>query len=63
LGYARITRRGIRYSNIDALHDSNARDAPVGVNDRPSLNQWSCGMLPVAIATKLASRASEARVS
>jgi hypothetical protein len=51
---------GIRYSNIDALHDSSARAPPAGVRGRPSLNQCSCGTLPVATAMKLARRASDA---
>ncbi len=58
-----MTSSGMKYSNIDALHDSSARALPVGVSERPSLNQCSCGIWPVAIATKLASRASEASVS
>ena len=58
-----MTSSGIRYSNIDALHERSARELPVGVSDRPSLNQCSCDTSPVAIAMKLASRASDASVS
>ena len=58
-----MTSSGIRYSNIDALHDSSARDRPAVVSERPSLNQCSWVSVPVAIAMKLARRASEARVS
>ena len=42
-----MTSSGIRYSNIDALHESSARDVPLGVSERPSLNQCSCEILPV----------------
>jgi hypothetical protein len=58
-----MTISGIRYSNIDALHESSARELPTGVSDRPSLNQCSYESVPVAIAMKLASRASDARMS
>ena len=58
-----MTSSGMRYSNIDPLHDSSARSLPVGVSERPSLNQCSGGTCPVAIATKLVSRASDASKS
>jgi hypothetical protein len=58
-----MTSNGMKYSNIDALHDRSARSVPVGVSDRPSLNQCSWRIWPVAIATKLVSRASDASVS
>ncbi len=58
-----MTSSGIRYSNIEALHESSARELPLGVSDRPSLNQCSCETVPVAMAMKLASRASDASVS
>ena len=58
-----MTSSGIKYSNIDALHERSARELPVGVNERPSLNQCSCDTVPVAMAMKLARRASEASVS
>jgi len=56
----RITRVGIRYSNIDALHDSRT-DAPyMRVRGRPRWSQCSTGTSRLAIATKLATRASDA---
>ena len=55
-----MTSSGIRYSNIEPLHDSSAGRPCDVVSWRPKLNQCSCGSLPWAIATKLASRASEA---
>ena len=45
-----MTSSGMRYSNIDALHESSARDEPLGVSDRPSLNQCSCETRPSAMA-------------
>ena len=59
-----MTSSGIKYSNIDALHDSSARDAP-GRRQRPSELEPVFVRNPAGArcATKLASRASEASVS
>ena len=45
-----MTSSGMKYSNIDALHDSSARAVPVGVSERPSLNQCSWETWPSAMA-------------
>ena len=58
-----MTSNGIRYSNIEPLHDSNTGSPLVAVSRRPSANQLSCGSSPCAMATKLHSRASEASKS
>ena len=55
-----MTSDGIRYSNIDPDHEISAAPCPIGVTSRPSRNQWRAGTSPLAIAMKLASRASEA---
>ena len=47
-----MTSSGIRYSNIDALHETSARCGPTGVISRPSLNQCSCDTWRMAMATK-----------
>ena len=60
---ARMTSAGIRYSNIEPDHEISAEPRPTGVSARPSRNQWSAETSPLAIARKLASRASEARRS
>ena len=57
---ARITSDGIRYSNIDPDHEISAEPRSTGVKARPSRNQCRAGTSPLAIATKLARRASEA---
>ena len=58
-----MTSAGIRYSNIEPDHDSRADPTPTGVMGRPRWNQCETGTSPLAMATKLASRASEARRS
>ena len=55
-----MTSSGIRYSNIEPLQLSSAGAPPVVVSSRPSANQCSWPNWPWAMATKLASRASEA---
>jgi hypothetical protein len=55
-----MTSVGIRYSNIDPDQDMRAESCSTGVSDRPSRNQCETGTSPLAIATKLASRASDA---
>jgi hypothetical protein len=55
-----MTSIGIRYSNIEPLHESSTGSPPVAVSKRPSANQLSCGTWPWAMATKLHRRASEA---
>ena len=44
-------------------HDTSAELRSTGVSKRPNLNQWRTGRSPLAIATKLARRASEANRS
>ena len=58
---ARMTSAGIRYSNIDPDHEieRRARLRPASWA-RPSRNQCDAGTSPLAMATKLARRASEA---
>jgi len=51
---------GIRYSNIEPLHDISTGLPSCAVSSRPSANQLSCGSWPRAIAVKMPSRASEA---
>mgnify|MGYP006170894295 CR=1 FL=1 len=60
---ARITRDGIRYSNIEPDHDNNADARYRGVAERPNLNQCLLLASPFAIANKLASLASDASKS
>ncbi len=55
-----MTSEGIRYSNIDPDQEISAAPRPTGVTARPSRNQCRDGTSPLAIATKLARRASEA---
>jgi hypothetical protein len=55
-----MTSAGIRYSNMLPLHDTSAVWPAAWVRVRPRWNQWSAGTSPRAMATKLASRASEA---
>ena len=57
---ARITRDGIKYSNIEPDQDTSAAPWPTGTMARPNLNQCRAGTSPLATARKLASRASEA---
>src|SRR5207253_10119459 len=56
-----MTSAGIRYSNIEPDHERRADPMPTGVKGRPSWNQCATGTSPLAMAMKLASRASEAR--
>jgi hypothetical protein len=58
-----MTSAGIRYSNIEPDQDTSAAPSPTGVIGRPRWNQCAVGAPPLAIAMKLASRASEARRS
>jgi hypothetical protein len=60
---SRMTIEGIRYSNIDPDQEISAAPCAIGVTARPRRNQWRAGTSPLAIAMKLASRASEARRS
>ncbi len=55
-----ITSSGIRYSNIEPLHEISTGPARDVVSSLPSANQCSWGSRPCAIPTKLARRASEA---
>ena len=55
-----MTSDGIRYSNIEPDHEISAAPRPTGVTARPSRNQCRAGTSPLAMAKKLASRASEA---
>ncbi|KAF5056939.1 hypothetical protein DSECCO2_362110 [anaerobic digester metagenome] len=58
-----MTSIGIRYSNMEPLQDNRTGSPPAVVSSRPIANQLSCGICPWAMATKAASRASEARRS
>ena len=60
LSYVGITSSGIRYSNIEPLHDSSTGSPPVPVSRRPRANQLSWGSCPWAMATNVHKRASEA---
>jgi hypothetical protein len=55
-----MTSGGIRYSNIEPDHDISAPLKPISTIGRPSRNQWLVWMSPLAMANRLASRASEA---
>jgi hypothetical protein len=58
-----MTSAGIRYSNMLPLHEISDVLPAVTVSARPSRNQCSAGTSSLAIATKLASRASDANRS
>ena len=58
-----MTSGGIRYSNIEPDHEIKALPRETAVAARPRRNQWRAGMSPLAIAKKLARRASEANRS
>src|SRR6185312_2331537 len=58
--YVGITRRGMRYSNIEPSHERRVGPDGELVSWRPRENQFSCGTSPCAIATKLANLASDA---
>ena len=60
---SRSNKAGIKYSNIVPLHDSSVRHPSTRPIGRPRCSQCSSGTSPLAIATKLARRASEARRS
>ena len=57
------TSAGIKYSNIDPDQEIRIGAPLTGSKVRPSLNQCLVGRSPLAIATKLASRASDANRS
>ena len=38
-----MTSIGIKYSNIEPLHDMSTDSPPTVVSKRPSANQFSCG--------------------
>ena len=50
----------MRYSKRVALQESSAGRPCTVVTARPRWNQWRSGTSPLAMATKLARRASEA---
>ena len=58
--YVGITRSGMRYSNIEPLHERRIGSPPAAVSRRPRANQDSCGSCPCAIATNVHSLASDA---
>ena len=62
-GASRRSSVGIRYSNIVPLQDRSVVAPSTRQSGRPSWSQCSSGTSPFAMATKLASRASEARRS
>ena len=55
-----ISSSGIRYSNAVPLQDSSVGVPETLVTSRPRWNQCASGISPLAIAMKLARRASEA---
>src|SRR5437868_15540208 len=61
--YDGATSIGMRYSNIEPLHDNNIGVLPAFVNCRPNENQLSCGNLPCAIPVNVVSLASDASKS
>src|SRR3546814_2881489 len=54
-----ITSCGIRYSNIEPLHESSAGSPSTSVSRRPKANHASCGSWPQAMPMKLHSRSEE----
>ena len=52
--YVGMTSSGMRYSNIEPLHESSAGRPPDVVSNRPRRNQWSTGTSFLATAMKLA---------
>jgi hypothetical protein len=62
-GKFRISSCGIKYSNIVPPQDISVARPPTFVTRRPRWNQWCCGTSPLAMATKLANRASDANRS
>ena len=57
------TSVGIRYSNIEPDHERSAARLPWPKKGRPSAPQCSTGTSPLAMATRLAKRASLASKS
>src|SRR6202042_3849914 len=55
----RITRAGIRYSNMEPDQEINAEPRPTGVSARPNRNQCDEGTSPLAMGMKLVGWASE----
>ena len=58
-----ISSDGIRYSNIEPDQDFRPAVTPTERNGRPSEPQWRRGTSPLAIASKLVRRASDASKS
>ncbi len=58
-----MTSEGIKYSNIDPDQEINAAPCPMEVTARPRRNQWRADTSFLAMAKKLASRASDASKS
>ena len=58
-----MTSEGIRYSNMDPDQEIKAAPRAIGVAARPRWNQCFAGTSPLAMAKKLARRASEAKRS
>ena len=58
-----MTSEGMRYSNMLPDQEIRADPAPMGVAARPRRNQCRVGTSPLAMAKRLARRASEARRS
>src|SRR4030067_776824 len=50
--YVGITRSGMRYSNIEPLHERRIGSPPVAESRRPSAKQDSCGSSPCALAPR-----------
>ncbi|RIH78340.1 hypothetical protein Mterra_03675 [Calidithermus terrae] len=55
-----MTKVGIRYSNIEPDQETSALEPSTGTRVRPRRNQCATGASPLATATKLLRRASEA---
>ena len=58
-----MTSDGMRYSNIEPDQETSAAPPLTAVTVRPSLNQWRVRRSPLAMARKLARRASDASMS
>ncbi|MCY1380500.1 hypothetical protein D9M69_683280 [compost metagenome] len=54
------TSEGIRYSNIEPDQERSTARRPLAKNGRPSAAQWRTGSSPLAMASRLVLRDSEA---
>jgi len=58
-----MSNGGIRYSNMVPVHDNNTMVPSRRAVGRDICDQWDTGATPLAMAMKLASRASDANRS